>query len=128
MKRWGVLAVLLVVACQGHTKKPTGFTATATADLAALTKGQCGKVTEHFDPLMTDKLSTAGLCSAYRTYVEQFGELRHQDAGYSVKRGELTVVRIPLAMAHADGEFRETFHPDGTVAGIYLLKPDVPLG
>lgn len=56
-----------------------------------------------------------------------FGALRSQDAAYSTRRGALTVVRIPLHVERSGGEFRETFHPDGSVAGIYLLKPGVPL-
>jgi len=41
-------------------------------------------------------------------------------------KGQLDVERVPVTMANAEGEVRITFHPDGTVAGLYFLKADAP--
>ena len=45
----------------------------------------------------------------------------------NVALGELTVVNIPLQMQTQPGEFRVTFHPDKTVAGLYFLKAGTPV-
>jgi hypothetical protein len=39
----------------------------------------------------------------------------------------MTVVNVPLHMEKQLSEFRVTFHPDGTVAGRYLLRPGLPV-
>ena len=120
-----LLALLVTAAC--NERQHSRFDGTATADLAHLTKGECTAVTAHFDATMTSGLSATKLCDAYLAYVREFGDLRGQDAAYTVQRGQISVVRIVLHLATADGEFRESFHKDGSVAGLYLLKAGVPL-
>jgi hypothetical protein len=44
-----------------------------------------------------------------------------------LKRGDLAVVNIALHMEKQLGEFRVTFHPDGTVTGLYFLRAGVPV-
>ena len=122
-------AVLLpaLVSCQSAARGHSKFDATAKTDLAAIRAGTCSPVATRFDALMATRLNAAGLCSGFQTYTEAFGGLRRQDAPYSTKVGALTVVRILLHLEHSNGEFRETFHPDGSIAGVYFLKPGVPL-
>src|SRR5690349_10138894 len=119
--RLAVLALLLS-ACHGHAAEqhPT-FDSTATADLRSITRGDCTAVTPRFDAVMAT-LTAPQLCTAYRTYTELYGSLTGEDRAYSTRRGALVVVRIPLHLQHASGEYRETYHPDGTIGGLYFLK------
>ncbi|MFN2538932.1 MAG: hypothetical protein ABR549_12425 [Mycobacteriales bacterium] len=117
----------LITGCWGNgAKQHSNFGAAATADLQAIKHGDCNYVTQHFDPLMA-ALSATSLCANFRSYSEAYGGLKSEDAASSTRRGQLTVVRIPLHLRDAAGEYRETYHPDGTVAGPYFLKPGVPL-
>lgn len=125
-----VAAVALLpalVGCHSVARAHSTFEATAETDLASIHAGSCSPVATRFDALMASRLKAAGLCSGFETYTEAFGQLRKQDAAYSTHIGVLTVVRIPLHLEHGNGEFRETFHPDGTIAGVYFLRPGVPL-
>jgi hypothetical protein len=42
-------------------------------------------------------------------------------------RGEPTVEQVPVQLANSSGEIRITFHPDGTIAGLFFLRPGVPV-
>jgi hypothetical protein len=118
---------LVLAGCHGHPSKAhTEFDKRATQDLRAIQRGDCTTVVRHFDALMAN-LTAPQLCTGYRTYTEQFGSLTKEGTAFSTRRGALVVVRIPLHLQHANGEYRETYHPDGTVAGLYFLKPGVPV-
>ncbi|MCU1593863.1 MAG: hypothetical protein JWO12_1255, partial [Frankiales bacterium] len=91
-------------------------------------QGRCSDTAKQFDPLVKRRLDAAGLCSAFTTYTELLGSVTKAEAPYSQRRGMLTVVRVPLTLSHGHGEYRVTYHPDGSVAGIYFLKPGAPVG
>ncbi|MCU1599628.1 MAG: hypothetical protein JWO22_337 [Frankiales bacterium] len=118
--------LLLAAGCHGSGDTRIDFDARATADLSAITRGDCAAVAGHFDHRVA-VLTAPELCAGFVTYTRQFGELRSEDRAGSVKRGALAVVRIPLHLARSAGEFRETFHADGSVAGIFFLRPGVAL-
>ena len=72
-------------------------------------------------------MSTDKLKESWDAYQDTFGEYRSHGQPQQVSRGDLTVVSIPLEMSKMPGEFRVTFHPDETIAGLWILKPGVPI-
>ena len=118
--------VLLTTACHSSSSRRIDFDARATTDLSSITRGDCAAVAGHFDHQVA-VLTGPRLCAGFVTYTNEFGELRSEDKARSVQRGALTVVRIPLHLARSAGEFRESFHADGSVAGIFFLRPGVPV-
>jgi hypothetical protein len=95
--------------------------------LDAIVRGDFNGATARFDPLLKEQLKPDGLATAWRTYQEQFGKYQSRGDPQDVARGDLTVVNVPLQMERMPGEFRVTFHPDTTVAGIYFLDAGVPV-
>ena len=94
--------------------------------LDAIIRGDFTTVTAHFDGLMTQKLSPQQLGSAWSTYQEALGAYQSHGDPQDVAVGGLTVVNIPLQMQNQPGQFRITFHGDGTIAGLFFLKADAP--
>lgn len=41
-------------------------------------------------------------------------------------KGELVVERVPITTSQGTGEVRVTYHPDGTIAGLYFLRAGAP--
>jgi Protein of unknown function (DUF3887) len=76
---------------------------------------------------MKQKLTPEDLSSSWTTYQEAFGKYQSHGAPQDVPLGELTVVNTPLQMERQPGEFRVTFHPDQTVAGLFFLKAGTPV-
>jgi hypothetical protein len=139
----GALAIVAVAltACQDHhadsasrSPSPTTAAATISADdqlaiqaLDALVRGDFASVTAHFDITMSQTLTPEALASAWDTYQHAFGTYQSHGDPHDVPLGALTVVNVPLQMQAMPGEFRITFHPDSTVAGLYFLKTGVPI-
>jgi hypothetical protein len=90
-------------------------------------QGEFSTVRDHFDATMKDKLSCEKLSTGWSDYQQMFGNYESHGDPQNVTRGDLTVVNVPLQMASKPGEFRVTFHSDGTVAGLFLLRPGVPV-
>ena len=128
---WTVLFVLgALTSCSGshgQARSHPPFEALATSALSEIQHGNCAPTAARFDATMKSALDAAGLCSAYVTYTQVLGAVTHADPAYSEKRGQLTVVRMPLQLAHGKGEYRMAYHPDGRIAGLYFLKAGVPL-
>jgi hypothetical protein len=95
--------------------------------LDAIIRGDFQAATAGFDSQMKQKLTPQDLSSSWATYQEAFGKYQSHGDPQDVLRGALTVVNIPLQMAGQPGEFRVTFHPDQTVAGLYFLKAGIPV-
>src|SRR5579875_2186585 len=145
------VTVLSLTACGsgGHAGTPqaptaASHTATTTSAAAAPTSSPPGQgdqlalqllnhviqceysaVTTHFDDQMRQKLTAQQLGSAWRAYQQTLGSYQSHGDPEDVRRGELTVVNIPLQMAQEPGQFRVTFHSDGTVAGLYFLRAGI---
>lgn len=133
--RIGVVAVvaLLLAAmtgCSRHddsTQPSPDAAQHAVALLDALVRGDTGDVTAEFDSTMRESLSADQLAVSWAGYQSMLGAYQSHGDPTQVARGDLTVVSVPLTMANAPGEFRVTFRPDGTVAGLWLLKAGVPI-
>ena len=138
-------ASLLPLTACGHSGTSSSCTATSSSSassatpaanrfnqealdvLDAVIRGDWDKATACFDPQMQQQLSKKSLESAWSTYQEAFGKYKSHGNPQPVARGALTVVNVPLQMEHQPGEFRITFHADGTVAGLFFLKTGVPV-
>lgn len=120
--------MLALSGCTGASTPSQPNAATAAAhDLKAIREGNCAKVTGNFDATMRAHLTAPQLCSAWTSFVQRYGAFRRASAATTVSLNGMTVVRMPLAMANRDGEFRETFSSDGKIAGLYFLRPGVAL-
>ena len=107
--------------------QPSPFDTTANQIVAEITSGQWADVRARFDPTMTAQLSEVQLADAWRTFQELLGDYQSAAPPTSVMRGDLTVEQVPVSLANGAGEIRITFHPDGTIAGLFFLRPGVPV-
>jgi Protein of unknown function (DUF3887) len=136
--------VFMLTACQGKqggntTASPSSAAAASTTPtpsqddqfalqiLDAIIRGDFQTATARFDGQMKQKLTPEDLSSSWTTYQEAFGKYQSHGAPQDVPLGELTVVNTPLQMERQPGEFRVTFHPDQTVAGLFFLKAGTPV-
>jgi hypothetical protein len=95
--------------------------------LDAIVAGDFAAVTAHFDPPMQQGLTPDALGSDWATYQQQFGPYQSHEDPQQVQRVDLIVVDIPLDMQLQPGDLRVAFHNGGTVAGLWLLRPGVPV-
>lgn len=95
--------------------------------LDAIIGGDFKAATADFDSQMQQAVPPDKLESAWTEYQQTFGMYQSHGAPQQVPFNDLTVVNIPLQMTNMPGEFRVTFHSDGTVAGLWLLKEGVPI-
>lgn len=102
------------------------FAAQADQVVADLAAGRFSAVTAKFDPLMKTQLSTSALQTAWNSYVQILGPYQSNTATVSVTKGQLEVERVTVTMANATGEVRVAFDPDGSIAGLYLLRAGAP--
>ena len=123
-----LLTVAVLAACSSHTKySASPFDAKADRVVKELAAGQADPIVSQFDATMRDGQNAEKLTTAWRTYEERFGQFVSAERAKATKRGDLTVERVTVKMAHSAGEIRVTYHPDGTIAGLYFLKPGVPV-
>jgi hypothetical protein len=92
-----------------------------------LVEGDFSGVRANFNSRMRSGLTEAGLRDAWTKIIRQYGPFRTMGAPTVVEFGTLTVIRIPLTMARGAAEARVTFEPSGDIAGLYILRPGVPL-
>lgn len=144
---WAAMAAVVVAAAAiaattmtSHPLKPTPPTIThaspsattrqspdevARATLDDIIQGDDTGVTARFDPTMQSALSAQALGQAWTNYQQALGSYQSHGDPQDVQRGDLTVVNMPLQMEREPGQFRLTVHPDGTIAGLYLLRQGV---
>ncbi|ETW22414.1 DUF3887 domain-containing protein [Mycobacterium gastri] len=109
------------------TVQPGQYDQLALPILDAIIRGDFTAATANFDNQMRQTVPPDKLQSAWADYQATFGKYQSHGDPKQVPLGDLTVVNIPLTMEQMPGEFRVTFHNDGTVAGLWLLKVGVPL-
>ena len=130
MKRFGPIAILLCVsilgaACSGGGSD--GLETRAQGVVRDLFGGRYADVRAGFDGVMLAALSEQGLAEARLKFEDRFGRFISMGDPEAIDRGDLTVIDIPLHMAHGDGQARVTYEKDGKVAGLYLLRTGVPV-
>ena len=89
--------------------------------------GDWAAIRAQFDENMKSKLAEEGLANAWGSIVAEKGA--YQSRGESAQQGspagqDLLVFDTPLEFERAPMKMRLAFHPDGTIAGLFILKPE----
>lgn len=84
-------------------------------------------VREDFDATMSTNLSEAGLTTAWQQVTQQVGSYQSRGTPTQVpKPGDFTVFDTPMRFERGAMKSRVTLRPDGQVAGLFILLPEVP--
>jgi Protein of unknown function (DUF3887) len=95
--------------------------------LDEIVRGDYAAATTSFDAQMHQKVSTQLLADSWKSYQQTLGAYESHGDPQQVPHGDLTIVNVPLQMQQEPGQFRVTFHSDGTVAGLLFLRAGVPV-
>lgn len=95
--------------------------------LCLILAGRFADVRAQFDATMLAALSEEQLADAWRGYLDIFGEFESAGRPTSLPFGANIVEQVPVRMARSEGEIRVTFNPDGTIAGLFFLRPGIPI-
>ena len=82
-------------------------------------------ITARFDATMRDGLTEEGLAEAWAHIVGLAGAYESHGDTEAVRAGDFTTTNTPLAFEAGDFVARITFRDDRTIAGLYILNPDV---
>lgn len=85
-------------------------------------------VTARFDAVMRDRLTEEGLAEAWAHIVGLAGSYERHGETDAVRAGDFTTTNTPLSFEAGDFVARITFRDDRTLAGLYILNPDVAGG
>ena len=139
MRRASWTVIVLAVALAGCSKSGTSepattatpgssvaasvdFKAAASALVGDLAAGKFADVEAKFDASMKSQLSLTVLQNNWRTYQELVGAYKSHGTPEQVMQGEIAVERVPITTATGTGEVRVSYHPDGMIAGLFLLR------
>jgi hypothetical protein len=89
--------------------------------------GNYEAVRAQFNATMLASLSEQQLVVARTSFVATFGSFKSQGKPEVLERGNATVVNVPLTMEKGPAQARISFDADGKIAGLYLLRPGVPV-
>jgi hypothetical protein len=82
-------------------------------------------VSARFDATMRDRLTDEGLAEAWAHIVGLAGAYESHGDTVTARAGDFTTTNTPLAFEAGDFVARITFRDDRTIAGLYILNPDV---
>lgn len=85
-------------------------------------------VTARFDAVMRDRLTEEGLAEAWAHIVGLAGAYESHGDIDAVRAGDFTTTNTPLSFEAGDFVARITFRDDRSLAGLYILNPDVAVG
>jgi Protein of unknown function (DUF3887) len=134
----GSVAVLVVLsACGGSSSSSSsvaGIPSTSLGPFASqadqvvgdLAAGNFAAIEGRLSPAMKAALPLPALQKAWTAYQDLLGSYRSHTAPASVRVGQLDVERVPVIMAHTQGEVRISFGPDGIIQGLFFLKAEAP--
>lgn len=109
-------------AAQPAALAPVGAGQLALGHLGSIVVGNYGAVVGALDPNLRRQLNTDVLARTWADFQRTHGSYRSHGEPMVAPRGEMSVVNVPLNMSSQRGQFQITFHPDGRIAGIYLLN------
>lgn len=121
------LAATALLPVTGSALAASGDDTVAVHTLDDIVKGHYKAATAHFDTDMRKHLPPDGLEKVWKSYQAQFGHYMSHGKPKDTKSGRYTVVSVPLRMQHSAGEFRLSFDKKGSVAGLFFLRPGVPV-
>jgi len=90
--------------------------------------GRWASITERFDETMRAGLTEEGLAEAWAYLAGTAGAFESYGNTEAVRAGDFTITNTPLAFEAGDFIARVTFRDDRTIAGLYILNPDVADG
>ena len=122
-----LLAVLVFPAGRAAAGTGGSFDARAEQVVTDLNAGDFSDVAAEFDATMSSQLTADDLALAWKTYQDLLGSFQSAGQPTSVMRGDITVEQVPVQLAQSPGEVRVSFNPDGTIAGLFFLRPGVPV-
>jgi hypothetical protein len=93
-----------------------------------LAHGRWADVSARFDAVMRDGLTEEGLAEAWAHIVGLAGAYESHGDTDAVRAGDFTTTNTPLSFEAGDFVARITFRDDRTLAGLYILNPDVAGG
>lgn len=109
------------------SRDQTRYDRIAVQTLDDIVNGDFTAATAHFDTTVRKLLPPDALAGAWETYQGKLGRYQsHGDPRDDVS-GEVTVVNVPLRMERQPGDFRVTFHEDGSIAGLWFLQAGLPI-
>ena len=97
----------------------------ALAIIDDLANARWADVSARFDETMRDRLTDAGLAEAWVHIVGLAGAYEGHGDVDMMRAGDFTTTNTPLQFEAGDYIARITFRDDQTVAGLFLLTPDV---
>lgn len=125
----GFLLVGLIAAlgaCAKNSSTTDKFADDATRLVDNLASEKFAAVVSDFDATVKAQLPESVLAQAWRTYQEVVGNYKNHISVETVRKGALSVERVTIITVRGSGEVRVTYHPDGTIAGLYFLKYGAP--
>jgi hypothetical protein len=90
--------------------------------------GRWADVTARFDDTMRAGLTEEGLAEAWAYLSGLAGAYESHGDTDAVRAGDFTITNTPLAFEAGDFVARITFRDDKTIAGLFILNPDVAGG
>lgn len=85
-------------------------------------------VSARFDATMRERLTEEGLAEGWAHIVGQAGAYEDHGDTEAVRAGDFTTTNTPLSFEAGDFVARITFRDDRSLAGLYILDPDVATG
>jgi hypothetical protein len=96
--------------------------------IADLAHARWADVSARFDATMRDRLTEEGLAEAWAHIAGLAGAYEDHGDTDAVRAGDFTTTNTPLSFEAGDFVARITFRDDRTIAGLYILDPDVADG
>ncbi|MEH1125325.1 DUF3887 domain-containing protein [Micromonospora sp. CPCC 206061] len=87
--------------------------------------GHWDEVRREFDPTLTQTLSAAAIANAWTQVVDVVGAYEHMGEPSVRQEDDYTMVDLPLHFETGPMKGRVAYNPQGQVAGLYILVPDI---
>lgn len=100
----------------------------ATSVIDDLAHARWPEVSVRFDTEMRNRLTEEGLAEAWAHIAGLAGAYERHGDTKAVRAGDFTTTDTPLMFEAGDFVARITFRDDRTIAGLYILDPDVASG
>lgn len=127
-----LLGGVLISACsRGNSATTTSvaagpFAARASQVISDLAVGNDKTVWAMFDAQLQAQLSVPALADAWQVFEDQYGSYKSHGSAELIPVGSLDVEQLPMTMARGTEEARVTFEPNGSIAGLVLLRAGAP--
>lgn len=105
-----------------NTTPLSGAAELAASAIENLAAGQWARVTEQFDPTMSDGLPEDALAAAWAQIVGLSGAFEGHGEPEVARAGDVTVTNTPVAFEAGDYTARIAFRDDRTIAGLHILE------